>query len=928
MFSAKSSLYATTLLTAAFALCPGSGRAGTGSITYDMQHIAQFGVGDLVTPEHITVGPDNNIYVGNAGANEITIYNKSGVKIGAFGTGGVNNGEFSYSMSIAYKAGTNIYVADYFNHRVQILDPVTKNYIGMLGTAGNSNGEFSAPTFVTIDAAGKIYVADSGNSRVQIFDQSGGYIDQINGTANSVTFDSQGNVYVVGVYSVTKYNSSYAFDSTFLAPGTLSGSFGIHIDNRDNVYITDYSSGRLLIYNSAGTLLVDYDNSASSVGAFSGVEGVYADTDGRIYMTEYDGYRAQILQLTSTETFSSSPLSNTNEIAATPLSNLELTGTGSFDHDFIGYNTIDINATDWTLSGTSNFTGNFNLVGGNFTNDGVLTAYAYNVGGGTVFTNNGILNGRVNNYETIINNGTINGTIYNQGIFAGSGTIDGGFNNARIVDPGSVTSTITVTGAYNDAGAPTTNTYVNAAGQSSLMAIGGAAQIAGDLNIHATAGSYAYQTSYTILTAAGGYTGMYNTPVINLAFLTANMDYSDPYQITLILTNANASLNFVPYAKNANQQSVASALSDFSATQFNGDVATLNEVLGFNTSEVSQLLSEVTPDEVAATPQIQRSIVQTMQSPLFSRLAQVSSYSDEPSFALFSYVPNSKYKPDQVWLETLGAIANQDGSANANGYRLGVTGFRGGVDKEISANTIFGLSAAYANANASFKNSNDKTATQYMHADLYAHHRMDDRNLIIEGILGAGGGRVDTKRSINAGGLGLLAEGNTNAYDISAAVKASTPIALTPTSRLIPNMTVNASWLRQNGFSETGAAPFNISMGRMTSTPVTVTPMVNWQKTYTNDTYNVTPDLGIGTSWQLMDRDSTLNANFASGTGVQGFEIRGIKQRAISLNISGAVTMTPFTDKSYIPSLTAQTTIQTNSDLMAATASLTAKWNW
>lgn len=69
----------------------------------------------------------------------------------------------------------SLVVADFYNNRIIYTDQgVDKTF----GTEGNEDGEFHYPTDVQL-ANGKIYVADAYNHRVQVFDSNGGHLQTI-----------------------------------------------------------------------------------------------------------------------------------------------------------------------------------------------------------------------------------------------------------------------------------------------------------------------------------------------------------------------------------------------------------------------------------------------------------------------------------------------------------------------------------------------------------------------------------------------------------------------------------------------------------------------------------------------------------------------------------------------------------------------------
>ncbi|CAN2045123.1 hypothetical protein GMMP13_1750001 [Candidatus Magnetomoraceae bacterium gMMP-13] len=60
-----------------------------------------------------------------------------------------------------------IYVADTFNHRIQIFNS-NGSFYTKIGSEGTGDGEFKHPIRVAVGSDGKIYVADTSNHRIQV----------------------------------------------------------------------------------------------------------------------------------------------------------------------------------------------------------------------------------------------------------------------------------------------------------------------------------------------------------------------------------------------------------------------------------------------------------------------------------------------------------------------------------------------------------------------------------------------------------------------------------------------------------------------------------------------------------------------------------------------------------------------------------------
>lgn len=91
--------------------------------------------------------------------------------------------------------GTNLYVADYQNHRIRRVDPNTgaTTTIAGTGTAGNNNGPGSVATFNIphgiVYFSGKLYITELSNFDIRVLELNSG-----NNNVTTLTGGSQGNV--------------------------------------------------------------------------------------------------------------------------------------------------------------------------------------------------------------------------------------------------------------------------------------------------------------------------------------------------------------------------------------------------------------------------------------------------------------------------------------------------------------------------------------------------------------------------------------------------------------------------------------------------------------------------------------------------------------------------------------------------------------
>lgn len=77
-------------------------------------------------------------------------------------------GRFRVSSGIAIGHKGNVYVADYYNDRVQKFNGAGR-FITKWGSEGDKSGQFKGPTGIAVDNEGSVYVIDWGNHRIQVF---------------------------------------------------------------------------------------------------------------------------------------------------------------------------------------------------------------------------------------------------------------------------------------------------------------------------------------------------------------------------------------------------------------------------------------------------------------------------------------------------------------------------------------------------------------------------------------------------------------------------------------------------------------------------------------------------------------------------------------------------------------------------------------
>ncbi len=261
--------------------------------------------------------------------NRVVLYDISGAaprRVGAFGTVGTGAGDLRgpHGATLDPERG-HVYVADTFNHRVQVFDVAglaegrRPRLVRLFGNFGPAVGDLKAPSapvaLSTLPALrDRVFVVDTRNDRVQVFDRAGRATGTLIGGKGdapgkldgplAAAFDPRGRVLYVAE-SVNKRIS--AFDATtgaFLfafggGPGGLSAIGGIAVDAAGVVHATDVggrSVRRFAPVRGAGGLVrsMKPQGSWALPAGWRHPQSIAVDARGRVYVADLADDRGEV----------------------------------------------------------------------------------------------------------------------------------------------------------------------------------------------------------------------------------------------------------------------------------------------------------------------------------------------------------------------------------------------------------------------------------------------------------------------------------------------------------------------------------------------------------------------------------------------------------------------------------------------------------
>jgi len=160
--------------TGEFVLSFGSEGSGPGQL-------ARFATAGGGGPNGIAIDENGNVYVADTWNHRIQVFSAEGVYLNSWGTffdagddplqAESNGGSFYGPRGLAYFDG-ELYVTDTGNERVQVFAP-DGTFLRMWGSAGNGDGNLLEPVGIAVTSDGTILVADSHNARIAHFDREG-----------------------------------------------------------------------------------------------------------------------------------------------------------------------------------------------------------------------------------------------------------------------------------------------------------------------------------------------------------------------------------------------------------------------------------------------------------------------------------------------------------------------------------------------------------------------------------------------------------------------------------------------------------------------------------------------------------------------------------------------------------------------------------
>ena len=210
-------------------------------------------------PKQLAFDKYSSLYVADFG-------NGRGVKKYAAGPSFIVAAAVAQPWGVAVDDSGYLYVSDWSTDSIKVF--FNGMQVRSWGGSGSSSGKFNKPCDLKIGSykgTKALYVADCGNNRIQIFSLSGSYLGELG----------------------TPQTNPLQYYDTAKAEGSMLLPYGIAIDARGNIVVSDTSHKCMRMYDSYGNLLETWGTMSSSRGNFFSPMGCDINTStGRLYVTD------------------------------------------------------------------------------------------------------------------------------------------------------------------------------------------------------------------------------------------------------------------------------------------------------------------------------------------------------------------------------------------------------------------------------------------------------------------------------------------------------------------------------------------------------------------------------------------------------------------------------------------------------------------
>ena len=492
-----------------------------------------------------------------------------------------------------------------------------------------------------------------------------------------------------------------------------------------------------------------------------------------------------------------------------------------------------------------------------------------------------------------------NTTVAAAGALGGNGTINGQVVNNGLIGPGNSIGTLHINGNFTSNQGSAAQIEINNGGttpgvNNDLLAVNGNAIIqGGTVDVMAAPGSYSPATKYTFLTYTGTRTGTFDGVVDNLPLMTAELEYGNGFVQFELFRDAT---HYAALAQTFNQFQVATYLDIISPTA-TGDVAFVLDQLNMQTAAGARRAFQQMTGEVNAT-MAQLGVQNTSQvylmlqrqlrpTPMMSGSSSAANDLEGPEIVCASYNPSTQQIefvecsghgggccPQWTgWITGYGLGGDAHGDGNSAGGVYGIGGTVFGLERPLDCCHTWGIFGAYSGLGLTIANPNQSSKANDCQFGNYLCGNDGFNYYLLAGSVGYD--KYETSRQIEFGAVDRVALGEAGGWQASMWLERGVQFHYGCWD-LQPLMALQYIYLRQGGFTETGADSLNLQVGGIdTSALRGILGAYGSQPIRLPHGQRLSLETRALWLHEFLEPDTSFNSTFA-GTGEGSFITRGL----------------------------------------------------
>ena len=259
-------------------------------------------LGQLCNPRGVAIDTNNRIFIVEMSESKslrrISVFSEKGEYLTCF-----THQDFRFPSGITIH-GDNLYVTDIEVHAIfQFKINTDFPLVAKQGTKGSQIGEFNLPSNLAVSTHGEVYVTDYNNNRVQILNSSLQHLRSL--TEQPIKFPRNTKLTADEVYVLCSDNPcvqvfSHAGERlrSLVSKGEqmqVSDTWFFCLDAERNIIISDYGTHQMKIFSKEGNHIRTIGEKGQQPGMFHKPKGLALTKDlSLVVVSQSDNFRIQI----------------------------------------------------------------------------------------------------------------------------------------------------------------------------------------------------------------------------------------------------------------------------------------------------------------------------------------------------------------------------------------------------------------------------------------------------------------------------------------------------------------------------------------------------------------------------------------------------------------------------------------------------------